>query len=301
MITIKMNMRIIIIYLLYSIHATAFDWQIYVTKYTELFAIRINSWDKALKHYLYFGREEGRETNLQTVPTSNFDWRYYVHTNNLHINNEQAALKHYEQEGKPKNLPFCKSLRFVILLHLYNLDLMDDFIEKINYFIQKNPQNSYHIKINIPIDRNIDNFFNKPENTNKLPSITPSDACYTTFQENILAPANYASHLINPNNYIRYYRLHEYLSRAFDKIPLQVIFSRNIGRDIGGFFLLLDQLIKQNIEHDFIIKLHTKTDVMWRNLLTSFLNICVNPILSEKECIYSNRIAWYFDRMNDGI
>jgi hypothetical protein len=76
---------------------------------------------------------------------------------------------------------------------------------------------------------------------------------------------------------------------------IQFLFSPNRGRDIGGFFLQLDQVIKQGIQHDYIIKIHSKKSphahALWRKLNTSFLRININPLLQKYACVYSNRIA----------
>lgn len=72
-----------------------------------------------------------------------------------------------------------------------------------------------------------------------------------------------------------------------DQKNIQIIFSENRGVDVGGFLLLLDQLIIQNTPHDFIVKLHTKTHEKWRNQLLSILDLKTNNILQEKECVYA--------------
>ena len=110
-------------------------------------------------------------------------------------------------------------------------------------------------------------------------------------------PAPYASASINSSNYLKLYQLMEYLQRniAIDADRLQIIFSPSQGKDIGGFLLLMDQLLLQNINHDFIINLHSHPDTSLRKLLSSFLNICINQILLKYECVYSNRILFDFD------
>ena len=282
---------------------TAFDWQLYVDKYPDLKAAGINTWISSITHYFTQGFKEGRSTNPENPPLSNFDWHYYVTKNHLSINNEKDALEHYNSEGLHKNLSYCEHYTLVILLHLFDLDQMDEFIEKINWFMQTNPHNTYYIKINIPIDNNIDQFFSNPYNISNFSLISPYPHSIEKFIYDTCANAHYADTLITQKNYKQLYQLAAYLKNGFkigsDKI--QIIFSPNRGRDIGGFFLLMDQLIKQEIKHDFIIKLHTKSEPYWRQLLISFLNIHINPLLRTYECIYSNRIAFDFDNIGNEI
>ena len=107
--------------------------------------------------------------------------------------------------------------------------------------------------------------------------------------------------LVNTDNYGKIFYFVQYLQRSLniDNNKLQVIFSPNVGMDIGGFFFLMEQLIKQDIKHDFIVKLHTKTDNRWRALLTSFLNVHINPLLNNYECIYSNRLYYNLNDTNE--
>jgi hypothetical protein len=296
----KYNLILVMCILLSGTLLRAFDWQIYVTKYPELMSLGLNTWDKALDHYLNQGIKKGYSTNMQPIPMSNFDWHYYVKSNNLRINNELDALKHYQNEGKTRNLTYCKSFNIVILLHLYNLGQIDEFIDSIRNFISINNCNMYHIKINIPIDDNITQFFSIPKNIKKLSRIKIPDMPYEKFIKEIIKPAPYAQSLINKKNYPQCYEVYAYIMNRLKGIPLQIIFSPNKGRDIGGFFLLLDQVFKQQLDYDFVIKLHTKTAPLWRALLTSFLRVHINPILREYDCVYSNRITWFFDCIHDG-
>lgn len=44
-----------------------------------------------------------------------------------------------------------------------------------------------------------------------------------------------------------------------------ILYNENKGSDIGPFFMTMDYMRKNNIIHKWIIKLHTKTDLKWRN------------------------------------
>ena len=153
-------------YLLLEIFASsnlidAFDWIEYVSKYPDLRVAGIDNHNKALKHYLNNGIKEGRSTTAITIPSSNFDWRYYVKKNNLFFSTEEDALKHYQQQGIFSNFTYCETFNIVILIHLDDLNQMDEIIDQINYFMLINCHNKYYIKINIPLAA-LDNFFKDP-------------------------------------------------------------------------------------------------------------------------------------------
>jgi lipopolysaccharide biosynthesis protein len=47
-----------------------------------------------------------------------------------------------------------------------------------------------------------------------------------------------------------------------------VIIVQNRGLDIGGFLYALKEIFNQNIQYDYVLKLHTKTDKRWSDLMT---------------------------------
>jgi hypothetical protein len=153
---------------------------------------------------------------------------------------------------------------------------MDEFIEKLNNFMENNHENRYHIKITIPIGNNIDQYkdyfidtINNKENFDELQKI-------------ILENTPYHKDLVSHDNIYKLYYIYQYLYSKLniDRNNLQIIFMENRGVDIGGFFIALDQLFKQNIQHDFIIKIHSKSSSNhWRQILLSFLNIPINNLI----------------------
>lgn len=58
-----------------------------------------------------------------------------------------------------------------------------------------------------------------------------------------------------------------------------VLLIHNRGMDMGGFFIALKQIFNKGIEYDFILKLHTKRNDIWRNDLLSCLLNKVEEIL----------------------
>jgi hypothetical protein len=168
----------------------------------------------------------------------------------------------------------------VILLHLYNLNLMDEFITRINRFMNKNDLYNFYIKINIPIAKNIETF-NKINPDKEI----EQELAYTFCLES----SPYHPKLITHANCAKLYFIAKYLQQRLIISPdkIQIIFSENRGMDIGGFFLLLDQLIKSNLKHDYIVKLHTKSDLQWRNKLLTILNLDLKKYQSRFDCMYA--------------
>lgn len=213
-----------------------------------------------------------------------FDWRYYAQCNKLSFSNEQEALQHYQSIGYFQKLSYCQKFTFAILLHLYDLTLIDEFIDRINTFIRLNDLNSYYININVPISTNISSF-NEP---------VPVSLDINSIYNQMIAAAPYHPYLVTKDNCVKLYQittyLKQYLNLPHDKI--QVMFSENRGYDIGGFLLQLDQLITKKIKHDFIIKLYTETNNKERTLLTSFLNLSgINQLLRHKKAICPNIVT----------
>lgn len=261
----------------------SFDWEYYISRYKLDKKHKISNYISAINHYMSHGIKEGKKGTQNSVNYTNFDWKYYNSHNKLNLPTKQAAINHYKTHGKNLNLPYCKNFSFAILLHAYNLDLLDEFINKINHFININNLNDYHIKINVPIDSNINNFKH-----NYL--INNTDINSKFMLTKTLSP--YHSHLINQNNFKKLYNIYEHITQKINlpKDRIQVMFSENRGVDIGGFLLMLDQTIKQNIKHDFIIKLHTKTNWGQRSLLTSVLNSKINKLCRKYKAIYSMKM-----------
>ena len=55
-------------------------------------------------------------------------------------------------------------------------------------------------------------------------------------------------------------------------------YGENKGMDIYGFFLQIEYIIKNNIQLDYICKIHTKSDDRWRNDM-------INPLCGAKESV----------------
>jgi hypothetical protein len=70
-----------------------------------------------------------------------------------------------------------------------------------------------------------------------------------------------------------------YLINKYDEII--IIECENKGMDIGLFIISLHYMITENINHDYLFKIHTKTD-------NNFRNTCLNNLLSSHKKIISN-------------
>lgn len=275
-----------------SFTSQAFDWEHYVATHAEL--KKIDDWLPAFKHYVSSGMRNNLEAVPEKIYPTNFDWIYYKQVNKLKFSSEKQALNHYQKKGFYKKLPYCKPFTFVILLHLHNINLIDELIQQINHFTKINETNKFYIKINIPVAQNIIKNARFIQSQNK-----------TLDHQNILSKmkkmAPHHPQLVTSNNCKRLYKIYKHLKNnlMINKQNIQIIFSENRGFDIGGFLLLLDQLIKEKLPHDFIIKLHTKTSTVWRDILTSFMNIPVNKLLHKRKCLYSNKIHYDFNQTKD--
>lgn len=217
----------------------------------------------------------------ESIENTNFDWNYYVTKNHVQgIYTEDAAYKHYIKIGKARKYPCCQKFKILILLHLYNLDLMDELIEQINFFIKNNPINSYYIKINVPIDvRLLDypSFRAIPEN-----DVTEYICSKTPYHPQLVTP-EYAHILFNVEQYLK-------KKLQIASTHVQIIFSENRGVDIGGFLLMLDQVKRENLSFDYMVKIHSKTNLHWRMILLSTLNLKINKLLRLYDCLYTFKV-----------
>lgn len=289
-----MKVSWVCIFILVESRIAAFDWKFYLQNNPELKQCGIDKYDEAFKHYLTYGINQKRVSASKLPPVSNFDWRYYIECNNIACTNEGDALEHYRHVGNTLQLPYCKSYTFLIALHLYNIELMDELIEHINYFMSLNPLNHFMIMINIPVDTNITKFFSTKAHKKKMSPFlldkAPLPADCLIFD---------AFNLKNDMNFRKLNSIVRYILKGLqcDPAHIQFLFSPNRGRDIGGFFLQLDQIFKQDLQYDYLVKIHSKTSphahALWRTLNTSFLRIHINPLLHDYDCIYSNRL--YYD------
>jgi hypothetical protein len=110
-----------------------FNWKQYIDNYPDLFQNGMNTKEKAWKHWISYGKNEGRtylslkENNLQSIQIiDNFDWENYI-SNNPDLNDSgidtfEKAWDHWINYGKSEGRSFFQ-------------------IRKDNYKLQKYKQN----------------------------------------------------------------------------------------------------------------------------------------------------------------
>ena len=110
-----------------------FDWKQYINNYPDLFQNGMNTKEKAWKHWISYGKNEGRtyfslnENNLQSIQIiDNFDWENYISNNpdlqDSGIDTFDKAWDHWLNYGKSEGRSFFQ-------------------IRKDNYKLQKYKQN----------------------------------------------------------------------------------------------------------------------------------------------------------------
>jgi hypothetical protein len=150
---------------------------------------------------------------------------------------------------------YKKKDKVITTLHLFDILQIEYWIMKINLFTLNNSNILNTIYINIPNDYNIDKWNMQDIQINK--------------ELDIRYNVNGNEKIINICNYIY---------TKFINKDIVFIVSPNIGVDIGGYFYCLKEVKKDNKIFNYIIKLHTKTDIKKRNILSSILNINIEEI-----------------------
>jgi hypothetical protein len=200
--------------------------------------------------------------------------------------------------------------QFLIHLHLYNMDLLNEFIQYINNFIQINPEVSTHLFLTIPIDNNINNFIFKTnqivapyikneESENKLQIIASMiqnqmeskyDEFFYRMNQKVLSKSYWLneSH-IHKRNSIYLLSLIKYILKTvhLDKQNIDYRFIINKGQDIGGFLATMKYLKETGSRYDYYCHLHTKTAHHWRKEMIKILNVPVKMYVGRYDVVYS--------------
>jgi hypothetical protein len=108
-------------------------------------------------------------------------------------------------------------------------------------------------------------------------SIVPELLTYTTNLDCDVY-MNFCNELVNPKDILK---TKEFVLKQY---PRAVFFeSENRGCDIGPLFLFFDYLRKKDINYDYVVHLHTKTDPNWRKtMLDKLFPINYEKLSSEK-------------------
>ena len=112
-----------------------FDWEEYIKNYRDLKEAGIDTKEKAIEHWINYGKKEGREivfTNFE-----NFDWEQYIKNysdlRESGIDTKQKAFNHWMKHGKNEGRSF-KNIFYITDTNLINFDLFDwmDYVYNYN-------------------------------------------------------------------------------------------------------------------------------------------------------------------------
>jgi hypothetical protein len=215
---------------------------------------------------------------------------------------------------------------FLISLHLFNITLLDEFIHRINQFVQKNTNVQHNILFTIPICSNIDNLIYKTNisvsndiqmNQNEYRSTyqiiqyimennpNQSNPNYEKFFFHLKKKILQNSFWLNPNlihhkNSIYLVSLMYYIKThiKIDWDHVHFRFIPNRGVDIGGFMSMLKFVKSMNhIQqyYDYYIIMHTKTITDWRRKMLKMLDIPTDYYIDRFDCIYTKDYNYIFD------
>jgi len=258
-----------------------FDWRIYCL----LNDLNINNKYEAEMHYLKYGKNLGLLSS-ELFP-DNFSIEDYIKCNpDLKLFNRKDALLHYIQYGKEKynytRLP--KNFNAQDYLKL-NPDIKqkiksDSEKEIINHFIKFGVYENRQVSVNkinykkrilcICHNGNMGIFKKIEKYLENLLSIQSTELDITLFISSL------NTFNVTEINYIK------------KKFPsANHIINENFGFDIGSFFTVLKICKENNLEFDYVVKIHTKTNDLDRENL-------IKPILGSE-----NRIKIILDILSN--
>ncbi len=222
--------------------------------------------------------------------------------------------------------------KILLSLHLYNLELLNEFLNRINQFIKRNQQHEIHLIISIPISNNIDKFIrfnnqaiathiqNNPEYRTKVPIIHymmnensqenqlnqqnqqnqqhPYDPYFSKMKKKILERSAWLNaNLITRKNCSYLLTLIEYIYRHcyISRSRIHYYFMENRGQDIGGFMTMLKYLKERGEAYDYYIKMHTKTHTGWRREMLRILDVPLEKYVGKYDCVYSKQYNFPYE------
>ncbi len=219
-----------------------FDFRYYLALNVDVFHSGLNTRDSAFYHWINYGKNEGR--NYTTFKKNHFDWIYYTNRYNdlleNNINTEELAYNHWIYNGIYENrhcFDFPKLFStYPNLFHKYILNI-SSHEEQIPYYsiidnklYKQNEKFICHLHI-----FDISNF-------------NDIYGDYIHFLQNhfkiIITYSNgeLNDSILHNNNYI-------------------ILKIKNKGYDIGGKICAINYLHKNKIEYQYILFLHSKTNI----------------------------------------
>lgn len=205
-----------------------------------------------------------------------------------------------------------KMTKVLLMLHLFNFELLNEFLSRINLFIKKNQHHEIHLMLSIPISYNVDRFMtannsavaNQMKETPELRTIVPiihylmndQSNTYDSYFQKIKAKVLQRAAWLNPglitkkNCSYLLALIHYIQKRCFlPRERIHYYFMENRGQDIGGFMTMLKYLKDSGDRFDYYIKMHTKTHTGWRREMLKILDLSVDSYAGKYDCIYSKK------------
>lgn len=290
-----------------SLLKTYIDWEYYISIYDDVADANI---DSVYKHWLDIGQCEHRINNKNFMDDifdnkkyknsyeyvcqnayDNFDWKFYVKNNNLQIDNSVDARVHRDDNLM---LKYCKSYNILINIHLQNLELFEEIIDQINYFMKINCENNFIIMITVPIDDQMGSkYYGLSKLENSTPGLTFSGGDKNEFFIKSLSNTPYHKYLIKQDLLDILYNINV-TSHKLNINPdnIQFVYMKNNNTDIGGLFMCLDQANQRGISYDIFSHVNTNYLINKAHRSLSIFNYHINVLLNDYNYI-ANRYQYY--------
>lgn len=248
----------------------SFDWKFYINKYQDLTYVK--SEREAWIHYVKYGKLEGRSANKveaqNEIEKKNFDWILYNNSyDDINFNNFDDAWVHWINYGKKEGRnsiggEIDKEFDWNFYVNRY------DFLGEIkseeeawkNYVkYGKNEDNDINCKIKYHIVKNSSNKKNKLWAHLHCNNIDLFIEIYQKYINEILKHFNIIVTYTN-GTYIPPYNF-------------TIIKIKNKGMDVGAKICAIKFLQNENINYDYILFLHSKSNELIRNyIFDKFIN-----------------------------
>lgn len=290
-----------------------FDWIWYTELNTDVKQM-FGTKELATYHYYITGKTEGRIYKLNHTP-NDFDWETYIENNqtisNEYKKNEYTAKLHYDLFGYPQKLDYKNNFNNIPndfdweMYIKYNPDIKDICSNELKckqhynkFGIYQNRQYSYKKKqltkdtknnlypflfhkyiLNITkkvynIPYTISNEISKI-NTSTKKTLVAHLHCYNIEQFDKF----YGEYINKIIAYCEYIVITYSIGNITNKIN-NIIYLKclNQGMDIGGKFVCINYLKKNNVNYNYILFLHSKSDnymrkLYWEPILNNLHNI----------------------------
>jgi hypothetical protein len=292
-----------------------FNWKFYVNYYNDLKEAGINNEQKAKRHYFNIGHKEGRLITCKEMLHFDVDFymNYYCYLNKEGVNTPYKAKKYYLKKGMLENhfknyvdmfMHTTDWEKFTTYnaekINLFNLENKNNMIDwwKQNGLLEYNKYptlfSKYLLNFKNPFAKynyNIYNFTNDFVITSKF---ICSIHCYdlSQFKKMFLKLINkikpdfkfIITFVIDSQN-VR----SRHTNKVFLKVP-------NKGFDIINKFIVTYFLKKNNIDYNYILFTHSKTDDKRRNAYLSFIIENYNEIITQLNS-QNNNLGGIFPNM----